>query len=511
MMRRTLITGGLLLAAALTPAATASAQTLTSTPYGAVDFGDQVAYRVAGTDCEATRPQIVVTAAGSDITGPASLPHADGEGCAGTSTVPSWSDVRATGWRQGDPISIALKTGDESVPLRYFRIEADQGKVAAGAPVTGPAGDQDTGDRDKALTMSTGDAVNLGRVDLTGVEGMSLRLCVTAGADGPTNTVPVPVAPDLGGNERIEPPVYMSIRQGSPTGPALIGPIDVSSNPTNGTRLATEGFGGCYRLLHLQVTGTPIDNAPELFASVDAAPPGVLELNAIDMDGTGAKIVSPREADPAGMQTIFDGSSWDGWTQSGCALHSDGTVSNVRTGAETDVGDCTMSYGKQLQNVVYRFDVRRRSFLDNGGIMTGDGFPVQIQLRTNGEWGPGGYYHDYAARADKLNSWPDWSHVQVAQLGSRIIVTINGRTVTNAVRPEGPPAPWTFGLASEAEWSDPLTAPASYGATVPTVDRPKQWGDFWWRNIRVLRCAGPDDPQCVALADPNPGQAPRKP
>src|SRR5689334_3488756 len=103
MIRRTVVAGVLLLAA-MSPAAQAATRTLTSTAYGAVDFGDQVAYRVAGNGCESARPQVVVTAAGIDVTGPVSQPRADGvdtSGCAGAATVPSWNAVRAAGWHQG--------------------------------------------------------------------------------------------------------------------------------------------------------------------------------------------------------------------------------------------------------------------------------------------------------------------------------------------------------------------------------------------------------------------------
>jgi hypothetical protein len=503
---------------ALAPSAPASASagTLTSTRFGAVDFGDRIAYRVAGPGCEGAHPRVVVTVPGGNVAGPASNARTDGvdpSGCTGAARVPSFSEVRAAGWRQGDKIDIALREGGESVPLRYFRIEADQGQIAAGAPTVGPAGDQDTGDWDKALTMGPGDSVSLGRVDVERLDALSLRLCVPTGVDGPVNHLPPEAdAPGrVGGYERIETPVIASVRQGSPTGPALVGPIDISSNPTNVTRLATAGFHGCYRLLHLPITGRIAAESPELFVTVDAAPPGVLQLNSVDVDGTGAKLPARGEEDPAGMQPIFDGTSWKGWTQTGCQLNDDGSVSHLRSGAETDVAPCSMSYDRPLGNAVFRFELRRRNFFDNGTVLFGtDIFNDALQLRSAGEWGAGGYLGGYAARALKLNSWPDWSEMQVAKLGSRYVVTVNGRTVTDYVRPEGAPDTYNFSLATEPEWSYRTGVANGFGHEgTPDVERPSEWGDFWFRNVRVLECAGAADPKCLALADANAGQVPR--
>ena len=533
MLRPTLL--ALLAVTVLAPAAPAAESTLSTSRYGAVDFGDRIAYRIAGASCERSRARVVVTVAGKTVLGPASTPRldaVDGSGCRGAANVPSFKAVTDAGWRQGAPIAIELQAVEaarkksrarrkktrrrtvrssvtESVPLRFFRIEADLGKVAAGAPVLGPAQDQDTGEGDKSLTMSHGDSVSLGRVNLDRVEGMSLRICI-AGVDGPTNGVPQASAVGrVGGGERIEPPTVVSIRQGAPDGPALIGPVDVSSNPTTVTRLATQGFGGCYRLLHLPITSRATAPAPELFVTVDNAVPGVLQLNSVDITGTAAKLPAPPEKDPASMKPIFDGTTWDGWAQSGCQLHDGGSVSNLRTGSATEVGHCRMDYGRPLKNVVYRFDVRRRDFLDNGGIMIGEPFPAEFQLRSAGEWGPGGLPGQYAARAQKLNTWPDWSQVEFVQLGARYVVTINGRTVTDVVRSKGAPGPWQFGLESQPEWSFRAGASNGFGRELsPDGVQPSEWGDFWFRNIRVLECASESDPACTALANARLGQAP---
>lgn len=496
------------------PGEAGTSDTLVSTRYGAVDFGDRITYRVDGVDCELARPHVAVTTSDGVIEGPASEPRPDGidpSGCTGAANVPSFSDVASAGWTQGEPISIELRSVDEVVPLRYFRIEADQGTVAAGAPVIGRANDQDTGAADNAMTMGPGDSVSLGRVDLDRVEAMSLRLCIT-GSEGLTTYAPgTPVIGYIGGSSRIEPPVILSIRQGSATGPALIGPIDVSSNPTTLPRLSTEGFHGCYRLVHLPITSRSVSKAPELFVTVDAAIPGVLQLNSVDIVGTAAKIPAPRETDPPGMQTVFDGASWAGWTQAGCQLNDDGSASNLRTGSDVEVTACLMTYETPLQNAVIRLDLRRRDFLDNGGILVGQAFPQQIQLRSAGEYGPGGYNGQYAARALKLNSWPDWSHMEIVQLGARYVVTINGRTVTDFTRADGAPAPYRLGIQTEPEWSFRAGASNGFGNEVAAdITKPSEWGDYWFRNIRVLECEGADDPACLQRANANAGQVPQK-
>jgi len=445
------------------------------------------------------------------VAGPASRPLRDGldpSGCAGAATVPSFAAVSAAGWEQGDPIAVELRQGEQTVPLRYFRIEADQGEIAAGAPTVAPAEDQDTGGDDRALTMGRGDSVSLGRVDLTQVDVLSLRLCVT-GTEGATSYVPQ-LAPfgAAGAHERQEPPVIASVRQGSPTGPALLGPVDVASNIPTGTRLATEGFGGCYRLLNLPVTGRMTAPAPELFVTVEAAVPGTFRLNSVDIGGTAAKLAAPREVDPPGMKTIFDGSTWAGWTQTNCDLHADGSVSNLRTGAATEVAGCSMTYDRALGDAVLRFEVRRRNFFDNGGMFFGGS---EVQLRSVGEYGPGGYFGEYAARAFKLNSWPDWSQVQIARLGARYVVTVNGRTVTDHVASSGDPGPVPFRLATQPEWSYRAGAATGFGQeAAPDIERPSEWGDFWFRDVRALECKGATDPRCLALADANLGQAPQR-
>jgi hypothetical protein len=356
--------------------------------------------------------------------------------------------------------------------------------------------------------MSMGDSVSLGRVNVNRVDAISLRICIQ-GTEGATSYVPqLEPAGAVGAHERGELPLLASVRQGSATGPALIGPIDVSSNPTTGTRLATEGFGGCYRLLHLPVTGRSTAEAPELFVTLDVAAPAMLQLNHVDIDGTAAKVPAPRETDPAGMSSIFDGSSWDGWNQTGCQLNDDGTVSNLRTGAPGEFAGCSMTYERQLHNVVLRFDVRRKNFFDNGAMMLGGN---EIQLRSVGEYGPGGYFGEYAARAQRLNSWPDWSRIQIVQLGARHVVTINGRTVTDHERRDGDPGPFSFALVTQPEWSFRAGGAGGFGHEgSPDVERPSEWGDFWFRNVRVLECDGADDPQCAEIADANLGQAPQK-
>jgi hypothetical protein len=488
-----IVTGPLALAAG------AEAGALRSVEHGAVDFGDRVAYRIDGPSCEAASARIVVTAAGNDVLGEVSQPRVDGvdpSGCTGAASVPSFVDVRAAGWRQGDPIEISLASSDgETVPLRYARIEADGGTAVAGAPTVVDAADPDTGPWDKAMSMSQGDAVGIGRVDLGRVEAFSLRICLPIGVH---QSVFDPIF-----EERYETPTYMSIHQGSASGPAIVQTIDVASHLFTDDRLNTHGFGrGCWHLVTLPVTGTTVGNAPELFVVFDAGAGNVL-LNSVDVDGTGARVAAPRQQDPSGTKTIFDGTSFDGWTQTNCVL--DQGAARSADGSIPGSG-CRMRLDRAVHDVILRFDLRRQNFFDNGAIYV----PNEVQLRSAGEYGPGGYFGEYAARWEKFNTWPDWSQIEIVQLGGRYVVTLNGRTVTDHVASAGDPDPYQIQLVNQPEWAWQYRVRGGFGDMQPGVQMPTDWGRFWYRNIRLYECQSATDPVCVAAADARLGQAPRQ-
>jgi len=470
---------------------------LSGPAYGVVDLGDTVAYAVGGSRCADRSVRIEAKVARRVVAGPRSW--AGSESCTGKARVPSFAALRAVGWRQGDALELALVSGRDRVPLRYQRLEVDRSVVAAGTPTTVPGDDPDTGPRDAVVAVSTGDVVDLGRANLDGIDSIAIRLCLLGNKN--------PVSP---GYMDVEVPARLSLRQLSPSGPDLVSDVDVSDNPTTWwTRQESVGFGpSCWRLVTLPITGQPVESAPRLFLAVELAVPGTLKINSIDLNGTGAR--DPQTArwaspDPIGMRRVFDGRSFRGWTQSGCALR-DGAATNVRTGGRTDTAGCTMTYGRAATNQVLRLEVRRRSFFDNGAIQV----PNEVQLRSAGEFLPGGYQGEAAARWQKLNAWPAWSQLEIVQLGARYVVRVNGRTVTDHIAQGGAPGKYQIRISAQPMYSYRAGVEVGFGqetgSPLPSAD---EWGDFWFRDVRVYQCRSLTDPACTSLATLNEGQTPR--
>ena len=503
LVRATLIVALLLVSV---PAA-ASAATLSGPIHGAVDLGDRVPYRVDGRACQRVAVVAVITVGPQKevLRGDASKPRRTSDGdCAGVAKLPGFRALETTAWKPGDAIDVALESSAGNLPLRFARIEVDQGKPAAGTPEVVPADDQDTAPNDKAVTLDPGDAVALGRVNLRRTDALAVRLCID-GAD--TSGGPSSFGPFLT-PQRAEPPTFISIRQDGPTGPAVVGPIDVASDPQELSRLSTLGFGGCYRLVVLPITGRVQEDAPSLFlVGEQQGRSGAMRVNSIDVNGSAAK--APTLAPPPlrGMETIFDGSSFEGWDMADCELR-DGAAVNARAdGSNTNIAGCSITYKQPLQDVVLRFRMRREHVLDNAGIYLGP--DQEIQLRSVGEYLPGGYFGQFAARWQKLNTFPDWSEIEVIQIGARHVVTVNGRTVTDVMRADGPPEPYSLQLIAQPQWSYRAGAETTFGGEgFPDTTKPSELGAFWFKNVRVLRCAGPRDAVCRQLADARRGQVP---
>ena len=488
---------------ALAPAG-AGAAGLSSTRFGPVDLGDRVAYRVTGGGCSAVPVRVRLTAGpdGRVIRSGATRGRRLSEGgCRGIARVPGFTALRRTGWEQGDRIRIALVSRAGRVPLRFARIEADEGAPAAGSPEVVPADDQDTIERDRAVALDPGDAVSIGRVDLRRANALAVRLCID-GED--TSSAPPNLGPFLT-PERMEPTTFLSIRQDAPDGPALIGPVDVASDLQEMSRLSTLGFGGCYRLVVLPITGRRQENAPELFVRMETGQSGLLRVNSVDVAGMGAKLpVRPPRA-PKGMRTIFDGTSFDGWDMQDCVLR-DGAAVNARTADENDISGCSITYKQPLRDVVLRFRMRREHIYDNAGIYLGS---QEIQLRSVGEYLPGGYFGQFAARWLKLNTFPFWDEIEVVQLGARHVVTVNGRTVTDVMREGGQPEPYRLNLISQPQWSYRFGAGVAFGNEGdPGVTNPSDLGAFWFDDVRLLRCTGRRARVCRRLAEARRGQVP---
>src|SRR4051794_29470995 len=459
---------------ALSPRAHASDPSRLVSPAanGPIDFGDRVAYRLEGPSCNGEKARVVVVAgpSGKEVQGTQSTarpdPLAVAAACAGAVVVPSEAVVRkATGWDQGDPIAISVASGDSHVALRYERVEIGLGKAVAGSPtfIAPKPVDPRGGKREKAVQMNTGDAVDIGRVDLTKIYSVSLRVCIPSG--------------------KPHAPTEFSLRTGSPSGPRVVGPVDIADDYLNDWK-SIDGWPNCWQLLPWPITGESPGRAPELYVTVDAAPEPVL-LSWIDFNGTGAKLPDVPAPDPASALQIFNGASFSGWTQTGCAL--DDEAAHTAHASDTDMGGCTMTYSTPVHNVMLRLEYRQQDFESNGGIM----MPSEIQMREPGEGLTGGFLGEnitpsltngavdnsgggYPAQRIKSNSWPNWNEMEIVQLGAHYFVRINGRTVTDYVAPAGDPKPYNLQLVTQPVFSYQYGVNGRFDTTTwnPTITTP---------------------------------------
>ena len=478
--------------------------------WGPVDFGDQVEYRLQGDHCTNDGVRVEVTGADrAPVRGRVSAPVPDllhvGT-CVGIVAVPAERAVRRSGWDSGDPIDITLVSRHDRVPLRYGRIELEYGRTAAGAPqvVTPAVRDTRGGKRDRAVQMSTGDVLALGRVDLSHIHSISLRVCTV---------LPKPhVSPTL-----------VELRATAPDGPSVVGPVDVNDDMVNAYK-SNYGWPDCWQLQPWPVTGKVPGRAPELFLAVTAGGGGPVQISYLDVNGTGAKTPDPPATDPRGTKTIFNGRSFKGWDHSNCALDEGAArpehnrdpqnYAAIATAGFVGESGCTMTYkGRQLHNVSIRLEYRMQDFGDNGAVMIGS---HEIQLREAGEWLTGGIQGSslptaltefatsddgggYPAQRVKSNTYPDWSRMEVVQIGTRYIVRINGRTVTDCSKCLPDPGKFVLQLATQPSFSYQYGINGRFDSTLyPDVEDPADWGNLSFRNVRVYDCRSAHDPVCTA-------------
>jgi hypothetical protein len=477
--------------------------------WGPVDFGDQVQYRLQGEHCADDQVRIVASGGKrASVRGSVSQPVRDllhPGTCVGVATVPSERAVRAGGWDSGDVIDLAVVSDDDRVPLRYQRIELEYTRAAAGTPkVVVPAvRDPRGGKRDRAVQMDTGDVVSLGRVDLSHIHSISLRVC---------STLPKPhVAPTM-----------VELRADSADGASIVGPVDVNDDMVNAYK-SNYGWANCWQLQPWPITGKVPGRAPELFLAVTAAGGGPVQFSYLDVNGTGAKVAYPTVRDPRGTERIFNGRSFKGWDHSNCVLdegavrpshsRSPSNYAAIGTAGFVSEAGCSMTYTKRkLHNVSIRLDYRMQDFGDNGGVFIGG---HEIQLREAGEWLTGGFLGStiptaltefatsdngggYPAQRVKSNTYPDWSRMEVVQVGGRFIVRINGRTVTDCRDCAGDPGKFELKLASQPGFSYQYGVGGRFDSTFyPDVEDPADWGNLWFRNVRVYDCKSATDRVCV--------------
>jgi hypothetical protein len=491
--------------------------------WGTVDFGDRVLFRLEGAGCAGGMVDIRVGGGGRpEAIGPVSRAALDPSrpgSCIGVAQVPSESAVGATGWKPGDRIDIRVVSKDDDAVLRYQRVEVDHGELTLAEPGV-PAIPSEVAsvpeDRraptDESVAMSTGDVVSLGRVDLTHIHSISLRVCVTQPKPHVT-------------------PSFVELRADAADGPSIIGRVDVADDVNNSNK-SNFGWPDCWQLQPWPIINTVPGTAPKLYlAMVATAAP--VEISFIDFNGTGAKIPDTPPVDPAGMQQIFDGTTdagkrFEGWTATErCKVDDDGSVRGIHTSDPQNyaplatfgfVGEpgCTMTYnGRTYRDAVFRFEYRLQDFGDNGAVYVAG---HEIQMREAGEWMTGGLQGNslpdaltnfakdnsvsgYPAQRIKSNSYPDWSQMEIVFINGRYIVRINGRTVTDcdiATQCPSEPGQYNFRFQSQPGFSYHYGVGwrMDTGPTNPVTDDPSNWGNISFRNFRAFDCSSAIDPLC---------------
>lgn len=507
-----LLLGGLAAAtlvagASLSGAAPRPAGLVAPGSHGPVDLGDTVRYTVRGPACTRDPVRAVVSVPGRrDVVGPVSRPARDPlepGACVGHVRVPVEAAVRRGGWDAGDRLEVSLRAGRLRLPLRYQRLEVEHAAVAAGTPtvVTPAVRDTRGGARDRAVELDTGDALALGRVDLSQIHSVSLRVCM------------VLPKPHLA-------PTFVELRATAVDGPTVVGPVDVNDDALNSYK-SSLGWPDCWQLQTWPVTGAVPGRAPELFLVVTTAAGGPVQVSYVDVNGSGAKVVEPALTDPRGTRTLFDGTGFAGWEQSGCALDEGGVrpvhtrdpanYAAIATAGFVSEPGCTMTYtASTFGDVLLRLDYRLQHYGDNGGVYLGD---TEIQMREAGEWLTGGVLGStlpasltqfatqpeatgYPAQRVKNNTYPDWSRMEVVRRGTRVVVRVNGRTVSDCACLSGT-EPFTLRLQTQPGFSYRYGVNGRFDSTFyPSVDDPSTWGNLYFRDVRVYRCTSPRDRAC---------------
>ena len=498
---------------------------------GTVDFGDWVSYTLTGTGCAGHAVKAVVvgpSGAAESATSP------NPSSCAGTVRVPTEDVVRQkTGWTAGAPVSISLQTvdGGQSLDLRYQRVEVDQGTTPDGdTPATVPSQDTRQGPSDMAVPMSTGDVVHLGKINLTDLYSVSLRVCVT---------LPKPHVS----------PSFMELREDTADGPSVIGRVDVADDVNNPNK-SNFGWPDCWQLQPWPIINGDKSGNHDLFLAM-VATAGPVEVTYVDFNGTGAAKEPERfEPGPSTMTTIFDPTNGisGGWAIGDkCLVDSDGSVHQTHTTEPQNyaplatfgfVGEsgCSMTYNTQVHDVMIRFQYRLQDFEDNGAIYI-DGH--EIQMRQAGEWMTGGIQGTtlpqaltnavtndptlnevtgYPAQRIKSNTFPAWSEIEIVQLGAHFVVRINGRTVTDCYADDnakdclpdlrdadGNVKPWTFSMATQPNFSYHYGAGyrMDTGPNNPVTDDPSNWGNISFKNVRLYQCGAAVDDPCRTVPGVN--------
>jgi hypothetical protein len=277
------------------------------------------------------------------------------------------------------------------------------------------------------LAMGTGDVVDLGAVDLTGLQSFDVRN-LTSGTGS------------------------WELRVGTASGAAVargeLGSTGcLACAGDNGwfhsigelqARTGAEAVGDANTLADL----TPaVGQSPHLFLAVTAvAGPDSAIVNWVDLNGPGAALPHAFGREP-GFTTLFDGSSFDGWAHVGPGrfVLVDGAMRAEHQ--PQDRGWAWLWYTRaQYSDFVLRLRFRVEDWEDNGGVLLRHVDPQgdpnrstnsadEVQIQEGFENLTGGIAHTKDATRLATGLVGQWNDLEVVSVGRVYVVRINGVAV----------------------------------------------------------------------------------
>ena len=385
-------------------------------PHAVVKLGDRVLADLGGA-CGTARTHVRAVVGQRTLDGPSAI------GCHPEATVPTAADLRGIGWHDGDLVRLSVVSGQASVPLTPSRLEPAFAAVATGAPIVVPAVDDPLGGR-SGLAMQTGDEVDLGAVDLTGLQSFDVRNLSSG-----TGT--------------------WELRVGSPTGQA----VATGQLGSAGCLTCAGDKGWFHSIGQLQArTGGQVLADANTFADLTPAGGQALHLflamtsvlarepvvvNWVDLNGPGAALPH-RFGDEDAFRTLFDGSSFDGWSHVGPGrfVLADGAMRAEHQAQ--DRGWAWLWYTRaQYADFVLRLRFRVENWEDNGGVLLRHVDPLgdpnratnsadEVQVQEGFENLTGGIAHSKDATRLATGLVGQWNDLEVVSVGPLYVVRING-------------------------------------------------------------------------------------
>jgi hypothetical protein len=462
--RLALLLAGAGLAASTLPASAAAPVLRGPSAHGVVKLGDRVVAELTGR-CGSARTLVRARVGQRTVDGPVA------SGCAPVVTVPSAAALSRVGWVEGDPLRLSVVSGASSVPLTYARLEPAGAAVVSGAPAVVAKVSDPLGGR-TGLAMSTGDVIDLGAVDLTNLQSVDVRNLSTG-----TGTWELRLGSAKG-------TAVASGQLGMPGSPASTG--DAGWYHSIGQLQFRTGQAVVGDLNTLNDLTPAVGQAPHVFLAMTAVlAPNPVVVNWVDVNGPGLAL--PHRFGPErGFETLFDGTSFDGWSHVGPGhfVLKDGAMR-----AEHDVQDRGWAWLWWTRAQYTDFDLRLRfrieNWEDNGGVLLRHVDPQgdpnrstnsadEIQIQEGFENLTGGIAHSKDATRLATGMVGQWNDVEIVSVGPLYVVRINGLEVqryrtTKALR--------GF-LSVENE-----QIAGTHG------------GHLWYDDIRVHRCSA-GDPVC---------------